>query len=273
MRIVNLVENTAGREGCGIEHGLSFYIQTERHRILMDTGASSLFSENAVVCGVELGKVDTIILSHGHYDHGGGILKAASLSPAANIYIQETAFEPHFSLHDDGTAHDIGIDPEIKGLSGLHILKGDYRIDDELSLYTGVAERILWPAGNRNMRVGTPQGKQDLFKHEQYLVVKNEGKVILFSGCAHNGIINILRRFRELYGKWPDAVISGFHMMRSRPLHLDELEDIRSTGEILKKLPVRLYTGHCTGSEAYLLLRNILGDQIQYTHCGEEVDI
>ena len=73
MRIINLMENTKGAEGCVWEHGLSFYIETKKHKLLADTGASEAFLKNAVVLGIDLRRVDTVILSHGHYDHGGGL--------------------------------------------------------------------------------------------------------------------------------------------------------------------------------------------------------
>ena len=73
MRIINLTENTLGRAGCLAEHGLCFYIETDNHRVLMDTGQTDLFRQNAEKLGVDLTAVDTVVLSHGHYDHGGGI--------------------------------------------------------------------------------------------------------------------------------------------------------------------------------------------------------
>ena len=73
MKIINLIENTPGIPNCGYEHGLSFYIETKNHRLLVDSGATDLFLWNAKTLGIDLTKVDTMILSHGHYDHGGGI--------------------------------------------------------------------------------------------------------------------------------------------------------------------------------------------------------
>ena len=73
MKIVNLIENTEGCSGCASEHGLSFYIETEKHKLLVDTGATDAFIQNAEILGVNLASVDTVILSHGHYDHGGGL--------------------------------------------------------------------------------------------------------------------------------------------------------------------------------------------------------
>ena len=91
MKIVNLIEDTKGVNGCHHEHGLSFYIETENHKLLLDTGATDAFLDNAIVLGIDLKKVDTVIISHGHYDHTGGLLAFTAINPSAKIYIQKAA--------------------------------------------------------------------------------------------------------------------------------------------------------------------------------------
>ena len=112
---------------------------------------------------------------------------------------------------------------------------------------------------------------QDSFDHEQYLVVKAEGKTVLISGCAHNGILNILDRFRELYGCDPDMVISGFHMMKKTGYEADEAELIRDAAKELRGMDTRFYTGHCTGIPAFEMMREIMGEQVRYMHSGDRV--
>ena len=85
MKIVTLVENTCGYEGCIAEHGLSLYIETEKHKLLLDTGQTDAVVKNAEVLGVDLSLVDTVILSHGHYDHSGGILPFSQINHTAQI--------------------------------------------------------------------------------------------------------------------------------------------------------------------------------------------
>ena len=91
IKIITLIENTQGHPECRAEHGLSFYIEMGERRILMDTGASDAFLTNAGKLGVDLGTVDTVVLSHGHYDHGGGLPAFAARYPAARIYMQKSA--------------------------------------------------------------------------------------------------------------------------------------------------------------------------------------
>lgn len=277
MRIINLVENTEGASGCGSEHGLSFYIETEHHKLLADTGASDLLLKNAEKLGIDLTKVDTVILSHGHYDHGGGILPFAEVNPAAKIYIPATAFGAYYSLRD-GAPRYIGLAEEIRRLPQVVIVGGTaagiFRIDDELSLFSGIGNTYPIPSANRNLRVKTKQGlRQDDFRHEQCLVVSEGGRKVLLSGCAHHGILNVLDRYRELFGGEPDVAISGFHMMKKNGYSEEDLDMIADTAKELCKVSTVFYTGHCTGTEPFEAMKKIMGGQLRYVHSGDEIRI
>lgn len=111
----------------------------------------------------------------------------------------------------------------------------------------------------------------DQFCHEQCLVIKTEGETLLLSGCAHNGILNILDRYKEIYGDEPDRVISGFHMMKKTEYTEKEKQNIRDTAHELKQYHTVFYTCHCTGIPAYEEMKEIMGEQLQYVHCGDEI--
>ena len=100
MKIVNLIENTEGAAGCAFAHGLSFYIETKKHKLLVDLGPSGQTLDNASKLGIDLSQVDTMILSHGHYDHSGGILPFTTLNANAQILMQKTATLDYYA--DDG---------------------------------------------------------------------------------------------------------------------------------------------------------------------------
>ena len=274
MRIINLVENTEGRPGCIAEHGLSFYIETGRHRVLSDIGASDAAIRNAALLGIDLKSIDTLILSHGHYDHGGGIPAFAELNPDAKIYLQKSALGAYYSVTHSPEPKYIGLDKSVAALPQLVYLDGDLEIDDELFVFGNVCGRRLWPDGNRQLlELKKTEMVQDSFQHEQYLVVRQRGKRILASGCAHNGILNILDRFREVCGGEPDAVISGFHMMRRGEYTEQDLMNAKKTAGELRKLSTHFYTGHCTGEVPFAVMKEIMGDQLHYVHCGEEIDL
>ena len=271
MKILNLIENTEGAAGCAAEHGLSFYIETEDHRLLMDLGPSASVVANAEKLGADLKTVDTVILSHGHYDHGGGILPFTKLNPEAKIYLQESAFGEYYSIRDHGPEY-IGLDPAIRELPQVVTVNGEYRIDEELLLFSGIRGKKNWPVSNYNLR--KKEGGellQDDFIHEQCLVITEGERRILLSGCAHNGILNILDRFEEVCGGAPDIVISGFHMMKKSGYTDEERQVIRDTARKLKKYPTVFYTCHCTGIKAFDMMKKIMGEKLQYVHCGERI--
>lgn len=273
MKVTILIENTAVREDLAAEHGLSIYVETPHHCLLMDTGASGAFAENAGKLGVDLRRVDTLVLSHGHYDHGGGVKEFARLNPEAGIYVRENAFGS-FYAEDPGEYRYIGLDPQIESLPQLVKVKGDLVIDGELSLYTNVCGKKLWPAGNRVLKERAPRGYvQDSFAHEQYLVIAAEGREVLISGCAHNGIVNILEEVSRRRGRVPDVVFSGFHLMKGDGYSAGDLEIIREVTEELSRYPSRFYTGHCTSQIPYETLADILGEQLACMSGGMTVEI
>ena len=268
MRIVTLVENTCGHEDCIAEHGLSLYIETEKHQLLLDTGQTDAVVKNAEVLGIDLSAVDTVILSHGHYDHSGGILPFAEENPEARIIMQKLAAEPHYN----GERY-IGIDTDILKLPNIQLIDGDMELDDELFLFSGITGRRCYPQGNRKLsRMENGVQVPDDFLHEQCLVIKQNGKSWLLSGCSHNGILNIIDRYREIFGNAPDYVITGFHMMKKDGEHTEaEKTVIIQTAQELAKMNTVFYSGHCTGIPAFEMMKDIMGDKLIALHSGEEI--
>ena len=269
MRIVTLVEDTTKNPDIKAEHGLSLYIETAGHVLLADTGAGGIILDNAKRLGIDLGRVDTVIISHGHYDHAGGLMAYAGEYQGADIYMNKRALGDYY--HGE---RYIGIDKRIAGLPGLVMVENDdrYDIDDELSLFAGISGRRLWPAGNLLLSERI-DGKtvQDEFRHEQCLVIRENNKYTLVSGCAHNGVLNILSRFRSIYGVYPDNVISGFHMMKAGAFTEAERAYIYHTAEELNTYDARFITGHCTNNEAYELMKSVMGDKLQHFSSGCEI--
>ena len=278
MKIINLIENTEGHVGCAFEHGLSFYVETKNHKMLLDLGPSENTIENAKVLGVDLTAIDTVILSHGHYDHSGGIIPFTKINNHAAIYMQNSAVNDYYA--DDGQAAGddryryIGIDKDIINLPQVRMIHGDYVIDDELELFTIQNRTHSLPFTNKRLLIKTGDAYvPDDFSHEHFLVVKENGLSVLLSGCAHNGILSILDAYKEKYGNLPDTVISGFHLMVKREYRENELEEIRAIAEELQTYQTKFYTCHCTGMPAFEEMKKIMGDKLEYIHSGEELCI
>lgn len=283
MKIINLMEDTIGEAKVYAEHGFCIYLETQKHRILADTGASEKTWENAKKLGVDLDTIDMVFLSHGHYDHSGGILSFAEQNPHAKIYIHARAGYDYYSFPEEislsqkavyGREKYIGIDKKILELPQLVIVEKGCRIDQEISAFSEVTGRRKWPKSN--LRLKRKEGDtymQDSFDHEQYMVVEAENKKLLISGCAHNGILNILDRFRELYQCDPDVVISGFHMVKKTDHASDEIMLIQDVAKELRKMDTQFYTGHCTGIPAFQMMKEIMGERLGYMHSGDRIQL
>ena len=280
IKLKTLIENTSCGELWEKEHGLSLYLETERHKLLFDTGKTSLFLTNAARMELDISRIDTVIISHGHYDHGGGLPAFLERNKTAKVYISEKAFEPHFSKRDNGEIKYIGIDGTLTENAQLHFVNGTFDIDEELTIFSGVKGREFFSKANDVLlerRDG--QYEKDSFQHEQNLIVrKKDGSRILISGCAHNGIVNIIERFIELEGQAPDVVIGGFHLMEPSNGKAIPEEQIFAVAERLlsyagKKDKTRYFTCHCTGLEAYEILKEKMGDRISYLSSGSELSL
>lgn len=272
MRVVCLIEDAAGKDGFVNEHGLSLYIETEKHRLLSDTGASEKTFVNAQKAGVDIKSVDTVILSHGHYDHTGGMMKLGGLNKNCRFYMHRNAVFDYYNLRD-GEKY-IGIDKRICNFENLVLTDDFLQIDDELSVFSAVKGRKLFSASNSVLKKKLNGAfVQDDFDHEQYCVINSGSKTLLVSGCAHNGIVNILDKYYELYGAYPDAVISGFHFMKNSAYTEEETEIIKETANALNRLPCVFYTGHCTGMPAFDIMKKTMGSKLGLIFPGLEIEV
>lgn len=259
MRIVTLLENTVSREDLSCEHGLSLYIETGNHRILFDAGQTNLFAKNAEKLGIDLGSVDFAVLSHGHYDHGGGLARFLEINKTAPVYLHRDAFQPHFN----GESKYIGLDLQLRNSGRLIFVEADTQIAEGITLHTCRPGPYPVKPFGLTVRWGDRYIAEE-FRHEQYLVVEEMGKRICFSGCSHRGILNIAARFR------PDVLVGGFHFMKLDPDGAGR-EALEDAAKLLLGYPTVYYTGHCTGEKQYAFLKTILGEKLQALSTGREV--
>lgn len=271
MKIINLIEDTQGKEGIRYEHGLSFFVQTQKHRLLLDTGASGDFIENAQTLGIDLKTVDTLVLSHGHYDHTGGVMRFVEINPTAKIYIHTLAGGEYYNDYNSQHKY-IGIDKAILDLPQLTEVDRNMRIDDELFIFSSVECTRPIPSGNSILKQETNGVLiADQFLHEQYLAVNSDGKTALLSGCAHRGILNILDSYHSIFGSMPDYCISGFHMMKKTAYDEADKALAAATAAELLGTGTKFFSGHCTGDEAMQILKDIMGDTLTVIHSGDTV--
>lgn len=254
MKLVTLMENTTACGDLHCEHGLSLYIETGDRKILFDAGQSGAFAENAEVLGVDLKKVDFAVLSHGHYDHGGGLGRFLEINETAPVYVSSHAFEPHYSANGY-----IGLDLQLQGREQLQYVSEETSLAEGITLY----QLNVSPADTAGLEMEeNGQRKPDDFRHEQYLMIEEKGKRILISGCSHKGILQIMEAFR------PDVLIGGFHFMK-----ITEEAKLAEAAKKLLEYNTVYHTGHCTGQTQYAYLKSIMGDQLHYIAAGTIVEL
>jgi len=261
MKITALMENTSIAPDIACEHGLSLYIEACGKKILFDMGQSEAFAENAKRLGVDLSRVEIAMLSHGHYDHGGGALRFFEENDHAPLYVSRHAFAPYYN----GTEKYIGLDPAI-GKSGRLVLTGE----EDVPLAPGLTIRKLshdarqFPAFGQGLCVRCGEAfTTDDFLHEQYLEIIEGEKRVLISGCSHRGIMNIVQAFA------PDVLVGGLHFMKLDPAG----ETLARMGELLKRTHTVYYTGHCTGQAQFDRLKETMGGQLSYLAAGDTIEL
>ncbi len=263
MRIHVLAENTTCRAELEAEHGLSLLIETLGKVVLFDTGASGVFADNAEHMELDLSRVDAAVLSHGHYDHGGGLECFLHLNTHAPVYVSPHAFEPHFNA----AGRDIGLPPELAKHPRLRYVDSDtYCLAPGVTQHRALHMPTPYPAVGEGMSsIAHGERVADDFRHEQYLLVEEAGKRVLISGCSHRGILNIATYFR------PDVLVGGFHYMKIDPLR--DADRLAHAAAILRSLPTHYYTGHCTGETAGAILATHMNGKLHFLHTGLSFNI
>lgn len=264
MKISVLIENTSSESGVIAEHGLSLFIETKRHKILFDTGQTTVFAKNAEKMGIDLREADIAVLSHGHYDHGGGLKHFLELNGNAKVYMSQHAFKPYFN----GVDKYIGLDQTLQGNERFTLTCDELQIDEELSLYSCNHKERIVPTDNFGLNMLVEgQLQPDDFRHEQYLLVQNGKQKVLFSGCSHKGILNIVNWFQ------PDILVGGFHFVKLDPDHPVDRKRLEEAARELLQYSTRYYTCHCTGTMQYQFLKEIMGDRLNYISAGQMVTL
>lgn len=256
IKLVTVMDNVAGEQkAMKVEHGLSFYIETEDIRILFDFGSGIHALENAKRLGIRLEKVDFAVGSHGHYDHAAGYPhfvreglccplitgkgffheKYAKNGPKATYL--GNGFDPAF-LRENGITHSVCKD--ILPLSDHCWAVGGF---PRTHPFETIPERFVLREGEDWI--------PDHFEDEICLVVEEKGELVVIVGCSHPGILNILNRVKQHFSQPIRAVAGGTHLVEA------DRDQIHMTLHAMKEMGIGLLAfNHCSGN----LLREMMAE-------------
>lgn len=276
MKITALLENTSCNEALAAEHGLSLLIEYGGKRILFDAGPSGAFAGNAEKLGADLGLVDFAVLSHGHYDHSGGLPELFRRNAKASVYLKRGAEGRYYAGILGIPLKYVGVDRVIfKEYGGrLRFIEAETEPVPGCHILTDIAPVEQYQLANRYLyeKAGLRTVK-DAFRHELALVFEEEDGIIVITGCSHNGIVSLVETARRRFpGRSVKAVVGGFHLMGKSP------DDMNCDEAYLDNLAAKLaeynkvYTCHCTGENAYELLKTRIGEQLEYLRTGMTIE-
>jgi 7,8-dihydropterin-6-yl-methyl-4-(beta-D-ribofuranosyl)aminobenzene 5'-phosphate synthase len=272
MRVTTLIENRPNATDARLasEWGLSLHIAFNGYSILFDTGLSGLFAKNAELLSVDIPSVDTAILSHHHFDHGGGLRRFLELNSSAKVHLGEVPSGECFINIFGFLKKYVGLDRALAAdyASRLNTVSEPTEVLPDVFVFPHIAGNRPRPAGNKRLHLRR-EGRfaPDDFAHEVVMAIKEEGKLVVFTGCSHNGILNMIDTVaRELKGVPIKAVIGGFHLVAAPPFNFNagrrrEIEDL---AHAVLDYPVEMTcTGHCTGTKAFPVLKAVMGERLR----------
>lgn len=274
MKIVILLENRTNRGGIKAEHGLSLYIETEQNgkilSLIFDLGPSRAMVENANRLGVDLSKPEHIVISHGHSDHGGVLPEILDfLNEDLTLHIQKRALEKsYYKLRKSDTYKESSIYWNLDGIDEDRIRVNYTDEPFWISENIVVSGTIKGKRGEPTERFYKKSGEAyvvDAMDHEQFLAIRENDKVYLFSGCSHLGVPSAISYAKELMDTDEiELLIGGFHTYRS------SRDEVSRLAQELGKMKIKTIAPmHCTGLEASFVLKKEFGDSCLLLGTGD----
>jgi 7,8-dihydropterin-6-yl-methyl-4-(beta-D-ribofuranosyl)aminobenzene 5'-phosphate synthase len=246
--ITCLIENSVHGRDLQAEHGLCFHIRTERHNFLFDTGQTDLLLRNARTLQIPLERVEAVALSHGHYDHAGGLSAVRELAPGAKLYLSPWALGPKFAGNTDGSSRPVGLpesSAEAINQAGPLVVwtRKPAELGDGIFVTGEIPRRNEFEGTGGNFFLDEACNRPDPLLDDQALFFDTAQGLVILMGCGHAGLVNTIDHVQQITGGRPlFAVIGGLHLLTASH------KRITMTLAALRKQKVeRIAAAHCTG--------------------------
>lgn len=264
MRIITLIENLVYKQGLVAEHGLSLYIETSNKKILFDTGQSGLFMQNAIKLGINIEEIDTVILSHGHYDHTGGLYPFLEKNSKAIVYSKREIFVPkyHGQSRFIGTILDENrLKKRIIYVDTITEIDTNVFIMPEITIYHQVDTHFRELSIKQDNEL-----KPDEFDDELFLTIRQNEQIHIITACSHRGITNICKTAAGYFKLPVGLILGGFH---TKECTAEQYTHIMDYFRQVKPKSIRVC--HCTGIEKFAKMRAECDIHVFYNFTGEEI--
>jgi len=282
MRVTSLIENSCSEERPELqaEFGLSLHVEANGSRVLFDTGTSGVFLANAEALGIDIAAVDVAVISHQHFDHGGGLATFLEANDRAPVYLRDGPLAGRWFRAFGLLKRPIGLDLELveRHSDRIRYVDGTREVTPGVFLVCDIGSAHPRPRGNRRLFVERDGGfDRDPFDHELMMVVHETDGMVVFSGCSHHGILNMMDAATAAFPERPvAAVFGGFHLI-GLPFY-DSMAASRSEVEalgrqMLERVHGPVFSGHCTGAKAYRVLEPVMGDRLRPLATGTTIEL
>lgn len=282
MRVTSLIENSRLETADDLvpEFGLSMLVEHGGSTVLFDMGSSSAFADNAGRLAVDISTVDAAVISHQHFDHGGGLAYFLNANTRAKVYLREAPLADRrfkaFAVID----RPIGLDLELveRYRDRFEFVSDTTEIAPGVFLLTAIGSAHRRPRGNRKLYVQRDSGfVRDPFDHELLMVVREDDGMAVFTGCSHSGVLNLIDAAIDAFPATPiKAVFGGFHLI-GLPFYNSmaaSRSEVKALGrEILERVSGPVFTGHCTGKKAYPILEGVMGERLREFPTGARTEV
>ena len=274
IEITILVDNNSG-EGLAAEHGYALWLKRGERVILFDTGDRGVLVNNCQLLGKDLASVTDLVLSHGHYDHSGGVDHVVNASPGLHVYLHPAATEvPRYSHKDGGcvvaqmpshSLHSLAQLPE----SRRHHVAESLELEDGLGLTGYIARENEYEDTGGVFSFDQQKLHCDPIQDDMALWTRSPRGLVICVGCSHAGIVNTLERIMALTGESAiDTIVGGLHLKNATD------DRLRRTASALNKMDIKRLIGcHCTGDAAFQYLSQHLNCTVEKGYAGLSVTI
>jgi len=272
MKLTTLIENKQVIKQLKCEHGLSFLLQTNGCTVLFDTGQSDKLLHNAQLLGVNLSDVDYVVLSHGHYDHTGGLPHFLEINSTAKVIVHPHAFKQRFSQSPQMVKENgIGWRKNIERYSNRFLfIEEDIELADNIWILTNIKAQEGFEVINDKLVTKIDEGYiPDTFDDELVLVANENNNPIIICGCAHTGIVNILHQVKQRFNYSEISLIAG-------GMHLKGKEETEISKVINGLAPFKVKQwalNHCTGKPAFEQFDTAFPEKVVYCGGGMVIEV